>query len=460
MVFRKNIYPALFAFVVSLIVYNNQAYAQSSNFDYSLKLSSLSFSGTGIVPIKDDNNTKFYDAPHWTTNEEKPVCFVSGTKPKIDCLFQITGVCNSVLYVKGQASNGMLFGQQQLNIQSNSAIYPLTEANNGFDQGKADLLDGFTIDWYMTNNPSGAWIKVGTSKNTIYVVKNTPSAIYETITQQGNKIGLYKRQGDANYPTFHTILHIGCQYGKGEMADVTIVNNVYNYFKMKHVYSIENNFCMQYWGNTYGSGYNNNVPPELYSSLGLLKYGEGTCQGWATFFLEIMRTQGINNLELALLYWNKSELLSSTSITTLQQDLQANNLKRNPNQSNNRLQAYFYVKNWASSSSFVEVDKNNYSPGGYIASGDQNGLAGQCMDNPWSIFTDHVIIKYNSLYYDPSYGSNPVSNISDWQSSSVAYFGTSISAREIDDLQGPYQPYLWFKAINVNDVIVVEIVQY
>ena len=90
-------------------IYAFQAYAQTTNFGYSVKLTSLSFSGDGLVPIKDDNNTKFYDAPHWKENEVKPVCFVSGTKPKIACLFQIIGTCTSVIYVKGEASNGMQF---------------------------------------------------------------------------------------------------------------------------------------------------------------------------------------------------------------------------------------------------------------------------------------------------------------------------------------------------------------
>ena len=70
MVLRKKLYVKVFALIAFWSVYFNQGFSQSpavvqsADFSYSLKLISLSFSGDGIVPIIDDNFSRFYDAPH------------------------------------------------------------------------------------------------------------------------------------------------------------------------------------------------------------------------------------------------------------------------------------------------------------------------------------------------------------------------------------------------------------
>ena len=240
MLFNK-IYCKAFALATFLSFCTHQAYSQVSNFGYSLKPIKMSFLGTGIVPIKDDNNTKFYDAPHWTENQAAPfipVCYVSGSTPKVNCLFQITGTCTNAIYVKGQASNGMLFPQQQLTINTAGALYPVIDASAAFAFGQADIFENFTVDWYMTNNPSGgSWVNVGTSTNVMYVTKATPLSILST-REDINQLG-GTRLGDTNCPTFHTTLHIGCQYGKGLTTDLSLIDGVYDYFKGKNVQSIE-----------------------------------------------------------------------------------------------------------------------------------------------------------------------------------------------------------------------------
>ncbi len=454
--------------VIALFVFGalrTQCYAQSptvvqsADFSYSLKLTELSFSGIGVVPIRDDNNTRFYDSPHWTTSEEKPVCFVSGTKPQINCSFEIDGICTNNLYIRGKASNGMEFIQKQVIIQSNIVTYPLTEANSGFEANKADLLENFSIVWEMSNNPNGQWVSIGTSKNIMYVVKSSPKEIYSKYQTK-----MSKRMGDFQYPTYRTILHIGCEQGKGQTTDAMMVEKIYNYFKNKNVQSIDNNYCMQYWGNQYGNGYTQPLIPHdiyysLFTSSGLIQYGEGTCNAWAVFFVEIMRTQGNDQLSLMVVRWKSNEFFDYQASTELASALSLHNYARNPF-GPSQLQAAFFVKKWAVSSPFVMVDKDNYNIGSPIATGDENGLKGQCMDNPWSIFSNHVIVKYKDTYYDPSYGSDAVNDITIWQGNSIAYFGTAVSIRERDDLNGRFQQHYWLKAIDINEVVKLSPVAY
>ena len=427
------------------------AVVQSADFSYSLKLTELSFSGNGIVPIRNDNNTTFYDAPHWQATNQKPVCYVSGTKPQITCSFEIDGICTNILYVRGKTSNGIEFTQKQLSIQSNIATYPLTEANSGFEANKADLLENFSIVWEMSDNPNGQWVNIGTSRNIMYVVKKEPKRIQST----GNK-----RSGDNNYATFRTILHIGCQYGQGEVLDKSVIDKVYGYFKLKNVRSIENNLCMQYWGDQIGDGFATNVPVWVNYPLGLIKYGDGYCQAWAEFFVEIMRTQGIGELKLKGIIWKTDWKLDADNRAQLTADLLRNNLQVNPNLNMNNLIANFYIKKWAHQATFVE-DNINYTPGQSIASGDQDGLAAQCMNNPWSIFPNHLIVEYENFLYDPSYGSAAVSDKATWQMNNIAYFGTRVRVKERDDTpSAPYRSYYWFRSVNNEAIPDLENVDY
>ena len=448
---KINIYfkvIALFAFGALFTQGHAQspAVVRSADFTYSLSLSSLSFSGDGIIRIRNDDNTFYYDAPHWNANGAKPVGYKSGSKPKVACLFDITGTCNSTLYVKGEASNGMLFPSQQLRLNSNGAVYDLAESNVGFENGKTDYLENYTINWYFSDIPNASqWTKIGTSQNKIYVTKGQPLRIYDTGIENA---------------TFHSTIYLGCKYGKGQTSNLGVVQEVYKYFKNQNVESVDNR-CLQYWGNNYGNPYLSYTPQIIdliYRPQGLLKYGEGTCNAWSLFFIEIMRTQGIADVEFLVVRWTSDERLGSFASSLSNNITNAGYAASNPNLSNNK--AYFFVKKWIPNNNiiggFVPLVADNasaYEPGGTIATIDEQGAKGQCMDNPWSIFANHVIVRYNNVFYDPSYGSEPTNNLEQWQTNSLSFFGTIVSLRELDNLPGPFERYIWTKAKNTIDKV-------
>ena len=453
---NKNVWLKVITLFALLTFCTHQGYTQppavvqSSDFTYSLNLTSLSFSGDGIIRIRSDDNTIFYDAPHWNVSESKPVGYKSGSKPKIACLFNITGTCNSTLYVKGESSNGMLFPSQQLRLNSNGAVYDLAESNVGFESGKTDYFENYKINWYFSDSPNASqWTKIGTSQNKIYVTKGQPLRIYDTGIENA---------------TFHSTLYLGCKYGKGQTSDLGVIQEVYKHFKDKNVESGDNR-CLQYWGSNYGNPYllsSPNIDIELlYRPQGLLKYGEGTCNAWSLFFIEIMRTQGINGVEFLVIRWatDETERLNSVtgSTTTLTNDLNSSGYRATTTNLSN-LRARFFVNSWniSNNNKFELLTASNlssYTPGGYIATIDNAGVKGQCMDNPWSSFTDHVIVRYQGIFYDPSYGSVPTSSIEEWQTNSITFFGTFISLREIDDTRGTFNPYIWIKGQNSIDKV-------
>jgi hypothetical protein len=461
MVLRKKLYVKVFALIAFLSVYSHQGFSQSpavvqsADFSYSLKLISLSFSGDGIVPIIDDNFSRFYDAPHWIPTEQKPVCYVSGSKPKVACKFRIDGQCNSAIYVKGICSNGMNFIPKPLNVnQDGTAVYPLTEANTEFQLGKIDFFNPFSITWSISASSSGPWAEIMISENKLYVTKNTPKRITSTGPLRMKDVAPYNLSSDdRHFATVHTILQIGCKYGKDKNTDEEIVKNIYSYFITRRVLSVENQIAMQYWGNQVGNGIRGPISDWAFSPLGLLKYGDGRCQAWAYLFLEIMRTQGINGVTLQSIQWKNNENLDETAANALTSDLSTSDLVVNTSIIKTNLKAYFFIKNWGESADRFVLGNSNYYPELQVAEGDLNGLGGQNTVNPWSAFYNHLLVEYNGTIYDPSYGSTPSSSTQGWQDNNVAYLGTEIRARQREVRNSPLQKYFWLKPINLSDII-------
>jgi hypothetical protein len=52
----------------------------------------------------------------------------------------------------------------------------------------------------------------------------------------------------------------------------------------------------------------------------------------------------------------------------------------------------------------------------------EDGLPGQNQLNPKDAFDVHFVVKYNSKYYDPSYGTGPFDTPKDWENASLAGF--------------------------------------
>jgi hypothetical protein len=439
--------------MVYLGIAQNRLDAQTNNFTYQLKLSSLSFAGDGIIRIRDDNNTLYYEAPHWVANNAKPVGYKSGVKPKVACLFKITGICNSNIYVKGHASNGMVFPPKLLrrDVNASTGVYDLAESNTPFTLGKVDYFEKYTITWYYAESlNSTRWVKIGESTNKMYVTKGQllPVRLEDSpLPQDGPPAPLVNA-------TFHTSLYLGCNYAKGETSNLGIVQKVYEHFKTAKVKSVETEKSLQYWGTNYGTPYSRQRDVIfLYHTNGLLKYGEGTCQGWATFFVDILRAQGIDQAKLMLIEWRAGGTLNQLA-ANLQADLRSNGYEARASNLNAH-PAQFFVKNWNTETTFVPLGlPRNYSPGNIIASSDIDGVAGQNMDNPWSIFADHVVVSYENTIYDPSYGSIPIenNNIEKWKSVNIACLGTTVSIRERDNLTDrSYRAHLWLTPLKAND---------
>lgn len=129
--------------------------------------------------------------------------------------------------------------------------------------------------------------------------------------------------------------------------------------------------------------------------------GVGTCRAWANLFRQTLLVQGITGAQVVQVLPIYS---SSTALATNQKD------------------GVMLVKNWdfidpGTASAACNIFKYVRSKGEFV---DKSGAAGQGVENPPGGFYNHYIVRYDSKYYDPSYGTGPFPNKSEWENASLA----------------------------------------
>lgn len=173
---------------------------------------------------------------------------------------------------------------------------------------------------------------------------------------------------------------------------------------------------------------------------------DGACQGWASFFEDIVRLQGISTAEMSTVTYNQY-VLSASDVIKMNNDAktflgsQISNLSYLPpdpgSTSSTGIRSDFLVKKWNVSalSKFVMNESTNkhfgitpinitLANGKVISIVVQSGACGQGNNDPRSEFENHAITKYNGKYYDPSYGSMIASSANDWESPALDAFGS------------------------------------
>jgi len=453
---------------LSLSIFNT-VQAQTDDFDYSDKFeveevtfySPSAANGNGWVRMKNDDNTLVSDAENytiaWTWNDNeaitKPVTYVSGyharigSKIKINCEVEAEN-----LYIKAVNSDGYNLPAEQVIFNSIEEIaYPPTGVENLFTDGEVDYFENFDLSWYLSTDPEAPdedWILVGETNHELYVLYDTPLMIIADpltgITQP-----------------FHTLIHLGCTNADGLNTPSAIVDAVYAEFDDQDVRSYGGTMPMTYWGPI-------NTPQTdglCWSTFGLLNFQDGRCDAWASFFDDILKMQGIEGVEKAVVDWGFT--LSDDDVTRIMGDkddffgieLSQAMIEEytHPFTGQEGYRAQFLVKEWSLNAedkfaiSFFDVFGDGFvlDNGNEIPAKDEIGLAGQGMDDPRPEFLSHAIVKYNGAYYDPSYGSQKMTSANMWENESldafagiVVYTETFGGGFEVD------RTLVWISALN------------
>jgi hypothetical protein len=339
-----------------------------------LELKEVAFDGS--IPIRKDDDTGIYTAPHWQDNSSPldgdaddpddrkyPVAMLRNTKMKASAKWIITptgGLSGVTTTVKGDGPGNIDIPAATATVSSSELNLAFTEASNPFPN-TIKIYDPLIIQWKVSF--TGATdAAVGESRNQVYITRSTP-LVPELI---------------------HTLVHLSCKNADGKAGDTPdginqIISSIWSEFTDLNVERVDGLQLAYY--RTYTCS---NVTTKL-----LIKNGEGQCGSWAKLFIDLLKVQGIDQTDDYVIV-----------------------------EPNDGTSQEFLVKNWSflgSGSSSVptypylnvykvpfrlETEYNFL----YEEFTDSDGIAGQGITNPSSIFANHQIVKIGSVYYDPSYG--------------------------------------------------------
>lgn len=171
-----------------------------------------------------------------------------------------------------------------------------------------------------------------------------------------------------------------------------------------------------------------------------MRYEDGRCGAWARFFSDMIKAQGIGGATTALVTYPPPADLATAFVTdkilffgaeasnvaTVYEGVPGSfvpNFYVNDFELNSVIPFYLWDQEWMPLP--FPDDPLTINNGNILNFAPQSGAEAQGNDNPQSTFADHGIVKYNSKYYDPSYGTPIAASKNEWETNSLAGFGTA-----------------------------------
>jgi hypothetical protein len=262
------------------------------NYLLPAKLVSVEYFGgedTYLELKQEDNNNNFglaYPKPHFDASRvqslpQSPVAIVGGSLISATLVFQGDDIFEKIT-AKGTGIISTSAGNTEFNFWSNNwsqniTTKIITVTVSGKVPSGVVFLENFKILWSVktkkANNKENGWVLAGESTNDFYITLRKP----------------YAPDTGAGYDFFRTLIHIGCTIGSGH-TDIELQSSLLTYFSGKVVTKYKSTEPLKY--------YKDWVLPENYSTVttkSLIKYGRGQCNAWTKFFLDILKSQGIQN---------------------------------------------------------------------------------------------------------------------------------------------------------------------
>jgi hypothetical protein len=387
----------------------------------SVKLKSVSFnSDDAIAPRYMQSENDYFFTNQWPGDQKYgvfPVMFIKNhflkAKPVLESPVLNTNFSEkvkiagqTVLQVDGITKELTVFSDTI--IEENESV--LISSKNTMQlqkmPDKIEFFPNFIIKWFISLDNGKKWIKTGESKNPVYI----------TYAKKNNEVMHFK--------PLHTLLHIGCTYGKNayinnaNASKIDIINAIFKAFESKNINSYPiggKSKLLKYYKN-----WNFSLPltirPSEYS-LCLLYLGDGDCSMWQYFFLDILYFQGLITNEqhrvrinskvrntvragICIKPWNKTGFQSVGMVQSFKDFFSKDFEKKYKylNLTNDCDPIYDNKYMWL----YNEIIKNDTS---------EAAVKGQGNTIPVAFFNFHDLVRIpisstKIKYFDPSYGNS------------------------------------------------------
>jgi len=165
---------------------------------------------------------------------------------------------------------------------------------------------------------------------------------------------------------YETLLYLTCRAANGESDETNVVRYIWRDVADLDVRRIDGQQLTYWKDNKMGAR----------QTIGLLSKTNGNCEAWASFLRDSLLSHGIIAHKIMAFPIADGGIL---------------------------------VRNWR-----FKEESHGFPPYPYIVgmdAFDEWGIAGQGNPNPPGYFNGHWITEWRSTYYDPSYGTKPVSGV-------------------------------------------------
>lgn len=315
---------------------------------------------------------------------QSPLLFVQNHKIQVIAEFTVSTppTVDEEVTIRGTATfKGVRMKWEQTKVKVKASDATVATAAMDSDVNlpdKVTFAEDFTIQWEVVG-PDGVTKSVGKSVNWLYVGFAAPV---------GN--------------IYWTLIDIACRGGEGAQTEVDFVKKSYKPFASnvgdgKGFKRLRDNTVLSY----YPQGSSTRATADVYSAAGMLGTGNadgaGRCGGWADLLVTMWRSHGVGSAS------DFGVVPKVTTALGYQMVFLVQNCKFN---GSGTLNAPFTHKG---NSECVK----------------QSGAAGQGKTNPQFVFADHALVEYTtgSHIFDPSYGTGPFNNLTDWEKPSIAGLG-------------------------------------
>ncbi len=320
----------------------------------------VSFSNSTIPGwLTSDDTIVTYDAPHWQDDNDDgdaddpgerryPIAYVQNTPPSIAGTIKVKP--SGLTAVSGFSAKIKVTGPGNIKIDGTAATIGTDEImlpatpSSGNFAQEIDYLNPMTLSWKVEVNDKGHWCEAGETSTKTYVTFGTPAT---SMRQE-------------------TLFDIGCRNADGQSVEDLARDAMFGEFTDQTVTRLDG-VQMTYWKNDQMG---------CTDTPDLLKRpdGNGNCQSWGGLFRDILRTHGIAADRIKVWPKNNDTLL--------------------------------IVKKWSFTNHTSGPPNHPYREGVDVTN--LSGIEGQGNPDPPGYFNGHWITKSGGFYYDPSYGTQPV----------------------------------------------------
>ncbi len=338
--------------------------------------------------ISDDAQTT-YAKPHWfdengdgdaadQNDKNYPVAFTRNTKPEIGAVFKVgSGLNNQDVKIKATGPGNIAIPETTVTVSQGEADLDATRSSGAFvntikfhsaqESGKE-----FKLTWEM-KVADNDWIEVGETKHTLYLTLAAP----KTSLRQETLFNLSTRRAD----------------GKNDSSKAT-VDSIYAEFTDQKVYKVDPGTGLQ---ETQKMTYHK-FGASCTTTAGLLSVvnRDGSCTAWSSFFRDVLRAIGISADQIEVRLDPDTDVINVETLTS--------GLLNTEHR--------FAIKAWTFNGSGTSGDPDYpYTTVGVGADAvPGTRIKAQGNDNSPEMFNAHWIVKAANTFYDPSYGSDAVSN--------------------------------------------------